>query len=66
MKRSTLIPSLLLIYLAIMSIIGWQGYSAGRITTFHYFGIIAITLVVIVLLHFSLKKREQQRNNHKD
>jgi hypothetical protein len=49
-----------------MSIIGWQGYSVGRITTFHYFGIIAITLVVIVLLHFSLKKREQQRNNHKD
>ena len=32
----------------------------------YYFGIIAITLVVLVLLHFSLKRREKYRDNNKN
>ena len=60
-KRSTLIPAALLVYLAIMSVFGWQQYQAGVMTGGEYYGIIAITLVVIVLLHFNLKRRERLR-----
>ena len=60
-KRSTLVPSLLTVYLAVMAYIGWGGYASGRESALYYFGIIAATLLVIVLLHFNLKKRERLR-----
>ena len=55
--RSTWLPILLLLYLAVMSYIGLPEFYAGNYL--YYFGIIGITLVVIVLLHIFLKKREQ-------
>ncbi len=60
-KRSTLIPAILLVYLAVMSVIGYGGYSKGNMSALEYFGIIAVTLVVIILLHFNLKRRERLR-----
>lgn len=60
-KRSTVIPILLLIYLAVMACIGWPEYAAGRSSALYYWGIIASTLIVIVLLHFNLKRRERLR-----
>ena len=59
--RSTLIPLVLLVYLAVMATIGYGDYAAGRTSALYYFGIIAITLVILVLLHFSLKRRERMR-----
>lgn len=59
MKRSTVIPLLLLVYLAVMSYIGRGEFFAGNYL--YYFGIIGITLVAIVLLHFTLKRRERNR-----
>lgn len=59
--RSTLIPALLVIYLAVMAWIGWPEYAAGRTSALYYFGIICATLAVIVLLHFNLKKRDKLR-----
>ena len=32
----------------------------------YYFGIIGITLVIIVLLHFNLKRRERLRKERED
>ncbi|MDE6137027.1 MAG: hypothetical protein K2F97_06090 [Muribaculaceae bacterium] len=64
-KRSTLIPAVLLVYLAVMAAIGYSDYAAGRMSALYYFGIIAITLVVLVLLHFSLRRREKFRDNKK-
>lgn len=58
-KKSTLIPLLLLIYLAYMSYMGLPHLYAGRY--FYYFGIIAATLAIIVLLHFTLKYREKKK-----
>ncbi len=55
--RSTWLPALLLIYLAAMSYIGRGELAAGNYL--YYFGIIAITLVIIITLHFVLKKREK-------
>ncbi len=59
MKRSTFVPLILTVYLAVMSYIGRGEYQQGHYL--YYFGIIGITLVVIVLLHFNLKKRERLR-----
>lgn len=54
--RSTWLPVLLLIYLAAMSYIGRGELAAGHYL--YYFGIIAVTLAIIITLHFVLKKRE--------
>ena len=59
LKRSTTIPVLLLAYLAVMSYIGRGELAAGNYL--FYFGVIGVTLVCIVLLHFTLKRRERKR-----
>lgn len=60
MKRSVVIPAILLIYLVVMSYIGRGEFFAGHYL--YYFGIIGITLVAIILLHFTLRRRERNRN----
>ena len=60
-KRSTLIPAVLLVYLAVMASIGWKQYASGAMSTAEYFGIIAVTVAVIVLLRFNLRRRERLR-----
>ena len=55
----------MLVYLAVMSYIGRGEFFAGHYL--YYFGIIGISLVIIVLLHFSLKRRERlRREREKD
>lgn len=58
-KKSTLIPLLLLLYLAYMAYLGLPYLQTGRYL--YYFGIIAATLIIIVLLHYTLKYREKQK-----
>lgn len=65
-KRSILLPVILTVYLAVMAYIGYPDYAAGRTSALMYFGIIGITLVVIVLLHFNLKRRERYRRERLD
>lgn len=60
-KRSTLIPCLLVIYLAVLAYIGWPEYQRGATSALYYYSIIVLTLICIVLLHFSLKRRERLR-----
>lgn len=64
--RSTLIPLILLIYLAVMSYIGYGDYASGKSTPLFYFGVIGITLLVIFLLHLSLKRRDRLRRERED
>lgn len=59
LRRSTVIPLILLVYLAVMSYIGFPEYQQGHYL--YYFGVIGVTLVIIGLLHLFLKKREKQR-----
>ncbi|MDO4319481.1 MAG: hypothetical protein Q4C34_02795 [Bacteroidales bacterium] len=61
LSRATIIPAVLLIYLAVMAVIGYDNYVKGGMTPTEYYGIIALTLVIIVLLHFSLKRRDRLR-----
>lgn len=65
-KRSTLIPLILIIYLAVMSYIGYADYAAGVTSALYYFGIIAVTLLCIFLLHLSLKRRERLRRQREE
>ena len=58
-RRSTIIPMLLLVYLAVMAYIGRGELLAGNYL--YYFGIIGVTLVCILALHLVLKRREKMR-----
>lgn len=60
-KRSTVVPLILAVYLAVMAYIGYSDYASGKVSALYYFGIIGITVVILVLLHFSLRRREKLR-----
>lgn len=64
LKRSTVIPLLLLVYLAVMSYIGRGELAQGHYL--YYFSIIGLTLAAIVGVHFSLKRRERLREKRQD
>lgn len=66
LKKSTIIPLVLLVYLAVMSYIGYPGYSSGDFSPLYYFGVIFSTLLVIFLLHLSLKRRERLRHEREE
>ncbi len=57
-KKSTWLPLILLVYLLVMAYIGRQQVVAGKYL--QYFGVLGVSLVVIVLLHFVLKKKERK------
>ncbi len=64
MKRSTLIPSLLVLYLGVMSWIGYPSYASGEYSALYYFGIIGATLCVIALLAYHMRRRERDRSKN--
>ena len=58
-KGSIVIPCALVAYLIFMAYYGRNLFFRGEYL--HYFGVIAVTLAIIVILHFSLKKKEKLR-----
>ena len=66
MKKYNLIPLLLLIYLGVMCYIGYPEYAAGYYSPLRYFGVIAISLACIAGARYTLKKRYEQRQQHRD
>ena len=66
MKRHIIIPAVLLIYLGVMSYIGYPQYASGNFSPLYYFGVIGLSLCIIMLLFFFIKKREQLRKERKD
>ncbi len=58
-KKSTFLPAVLFIYLLVMAYIGRGMYFRGEY--FNYFAIFGVSLLVIILLHFSLKKKERMK-----
>lgn len=61
LKKSNVIPLLLLIYLAVMSYIGRGEFLSGHYL--YYFGIICATLVCIFLLRIFLRRQEDRRSS---
>lgn len=65
-KRSTVIPMMLFIYMAIMAVLGYSGYADGSTSALQYFGIIGGTMLAIVLLHFNIKRRDRMHNERNE
>lgn len=65
MKKSILIPGILTVYLAVMAGIGYKQWAKGAYSSGYYFGLIALTLVCIILLYFNLRRRENNRKNNR-
>lgn len=61
-KRSTVLPFILLIYLAVMAWIGLDGVRSGETSMATYLVTIGVTLALIITLHFFLKRRERLRD----
>ena len=61
LTRPVVIPLILLVYLAVMAFLGLDGLRTGQTSLFQYVATRVITLGIIVLLHFYLKKRERLR-----
>lgn len=56
-----IVPVLLMVYLVAMAYIGYPRYASGQMSALQYFGIIAATIAVIVLLFFSLRIRDRRK-----
>ena len=65
MKKVNITTAVLLIYLIVMSIIGWPGKQADP-DYVQYFGVIAATVLVIGLSRFLQIKRLKIRDKMKD
>lgn len=63
-KRSTVIPLALFAYLGVMCYVGRSIFFEGQYL--YYFGVIAGSLLAIILLHFSLKRKERLRRERED
>ena len=63
LKKSTYLPALLAVYLIVMATIG-----RGLATTkpLEYYAVLAISAGVIVLLHFTLRKKERLAERKND
>lgn len=62
MKKSSktqLLPLALLLYLAVMAYMGRGTLLAGEYL--HYFGVIGVSLIIIVLIYILLRKRDKIR-----
>ena len=62
-KKSTFIPVVLLLYLAVMAYMGRDTLLAGNYL--EYFGILVVTLLCIVVLFFTLRKQEEVRERRR-
>lgn len=58
-RKSVFIPSLLLVYLAVMAYMGRDKLLAGHYL--EYFGILFVTLLCIAILFYTMRKQEQIR-----
>lgn len=64
--RAIIIPSILLVYLIVMVVLGWDSYVSGATSGLLYFGGTLICLLCIVLLHFNLKRSARRRKARED
>lgn len=63
MKKYNVVPSLLVIYLGVMAYLGWPHYVSGEYSALRYFGVIALSLAIIVTLRVMMKKRTAELNS---
>lgn len=66
MKRYNLIPLALAAYLGLMAWLGYPHWVVGEYSSLRYFGIIALSLVLIYLVRLNLLKRDRRRRQTRD
>ncbi len=63
-KKSTYLPAILLIYLIFMAYLGLPILKRGDYL--YYFSVAGISLLAIIMLHFTLKRKERRSESRKD
>ena len=63
-KQSVIVPVCLAIYLGIMAYIGRDNFTSDN--KFTYYSVLAVSLVIIVILHFVLRKKEHLRQRRQE
>lgn len=63
-KKSTIVPAILLVYLAFMAYIGRNMFYSDERAK--YIAVIAVTIAIIILLHFSLKRKEKLQQQREE
>lgn len=63
-KQSVIVPVCLAIYLGIMAYIGRDNFTSDN--KFTYYSVLAVSLVIIVILHFVLCKKEHLRQRRQE
>ncbi|MDY3217455.1 MAG: hypothetical protein SOX13_10100 [Sodaliphilus sp.] len=63
-KMSVFVPLCLFLYLCLMAWLGRERLADGDY--WHYYGVIGVGLVIIVALHFVLKKKEYYRQKRRE
>ncbi|MDD6621575.1 MAG: hypothetical protein PUE90_02475 [Bacteroidales bacterium] len=63
LKKSTYLPALLAVYLIVMATIGRR---LATTKPLEYYAVLAISAGVIVLLHFTLRKKERLAERKND
>ena len=63
-KQSVIVPVCLAIYLGIMAYIGRDNFASDN--KFTYYSVLAVSLVIIVILHFVLRKKEHLRQRRQE
>lgn len=66
LQRHVIIPLLLAIYLLVMAILGIDGLRSGATSPMQYAATIVITVGILILLYFFLKKRDRLRRERLD
>ena len=63
-RMSVFVPLCLFLYLCLMAWLGRERLADGDYL--HYYGVIGVGLVIIVALHFVLKKKEYYRQKRRE
>ena len=67
LPRHVVIPAALLVYLVIMAVYAYDSWAAGQMSSLQYFGTIGMTVAIIVVLSWSLRRRDRlRRERNKD
>lgn len=60
MKKYTLIPLILVAWLVAMAAMGYRRWADGTYSSLRYFGVIAVTALLIILLRYHLKRHPRR------
>ncbi|NLX81149.1 MAG: hypothetical protein GXZ03_06260 [Proteiniphilum sp.] len=61
-KKHIYLPIALAVYAIVMAVIGYPKYKSSEQSMYQFWGVLAGTILLSVILHFILKRREKNRD----